>query len=102
LRIISKKTLREFSTNHPNTTSSLDKWYKLIKAGDFATFVELRNAFPAADQVTVNSGEIVTVFNIGGNKARLIAAIHYNKGLVFVLAILTHQEYDQEKWKENL
>jgi mRNA interferase HigB len=40
------------------------------------------------------------VFNIGGNKVRLIAAIHYNRRKVYVRAILTHNEYDEGKWKE--
>jgi mRNA interferase HigB len=42
----------------------------------------------------------LTVFNIGGNKARLIAALHYNRQKVYVRAVLTHAEYDEEKWKE--
>jgi len=42
----------------------------------------------------------LTVFNIGGNKARLIAAIHYNRGKVYIRAVLTHAEYDKNKWKE--
>jgi len=40
------------------------------------------------------------VFNIGGNKARLIAAIHYNRRKVYIRAVLTHHEYDRGKWKE--
>jgi mRNA interferase HigB len=44
----------------------------------------------------------VAVFDIGGNKFRLIAAIHYNKQIVYVLRILTHREYDDQKWKRDL
>lgn len=51
--------------------------------------------FPSADQV----GKL-TVFNIGGNKVRLIAAIHYNHQKVYIRAVLTHLEYDQGKCKE--
>lgn len=51
--------------------------------------------FPAADQV----GKL-TVFNIGGNKVRLVAAIHYNRRKVYLRAVLTHKEYDEGKWKE--
>jgi mRNA interferase HigB len=42
----------------------------------------------------------LTVFNITGNKIRLIAAIHYNRKKVYIRAVLTHREYDQEAWKE--
>ncbi len=52
--------------------------------------------FPHADQV---GG--LTVFNIGGNKARLVAAIHYNRRKVYIRAVLTHAEYDAGKWKEK-
>jgi len=51
--------------------------------------------FPSADQV----GHL-TVFNIGGNKARLVAAIHYNRHKIYIRAVLTHDEYDRGKWKE--
>jgi mRNA interferase HigB len=55
----------------------------------------VRTAFPTADKV----GKL-TVFNIGGNKARLITAIHYNRRKVYIRAVLTHEEYDQNQWKE--
>jgi len=66
-----------------------------MKRNNFASFVDLRAMFPTADQV----GKL-TVFNIGGNRVRLIAAIHYNRHKVYIRAVLTHQEYDQNKWKE--
>ncbi len=95
MRIITRKRLNEFAGKYPETTSALEHWYRLMKQREFASFAELRTIFPDADQV----GK-VTVFNIGGNKARLIAAIHYNGGRVYIRAILTHPEYDKGKWKE--
>jgi mRNA interferase HigB len=58
-------------------------------------FAELRAAFSTADRV----GKL-TVFNVGGNKVRLIAAIHYNRRKIYVRAVLTHAEYDEGRWKE--
>ncbi|HZL35768.1 MAG TPA: type II toxin-antitoxin system HigB family toxin [Tepidisphaeraceae bacterium] len=58
--------------------------------------------FGQTDQAKVSSGRQVCIFDIGGNNYRLIAAIHYNTGKVFVLRILTHKEYDSEKWKREL
>jgi mRNA interferase HigB len=66
-----------------------------MKQSNFNSFAELRSVFSSADQV----GKL-TVFNIGGNKARLIAAIHYNRKKVYIRAILTHKEYDEDKWKD--
>lgn len=75
--------------------ASLANWYQLVKKTDFASFAELRSIFPSADQV----GKL-TVFNIGGNKARLITAIHYNRKKIYIRAVLTHEEYNLGKWKE--
>ncbi len=95
MHVITRKRLNEFAADHPTASAGLRHWYSLIKSGAFRSFAELRLAFPNADQV----GKL-TVFNIGGNTARLIAAIHYNRQKVYIRAILTHAEYDEEKWKE--
>ena len=95
MHIITRRRLNEFATKHPDTQSALHHWYQLAKRGTFRSFVELRAVFPSADQV----GKL-TVFNLGGNKARLIAAIHYNRHRIYIRAILTHAEYNQSKWKE--
>jgi mRNA interferase HigB len=62
----------------------------------FADFNKLRATFASADYV-----DGLTIFNIGGNKYRLIAAIHYNRHKVFVRAALTHAEYDRGDWKRR-
>ena len=95
MHIITRKRLNDFAGKHPETRASLAKWYQLVKKPDFASFAELRTIFASADQV----GKL-TVFNIGGNKVRLIAAIHYNRKKVYIRAVLTHEEYNLGKWKE--
>jgi mRNA interferase HigB len=95
MHIISRKRLNEFTEQHPDARVSLAHWYQLMKRGDFANLVDLRTVFASADQV----GRL-TVFNVGGNKVRLIAAIHYNRRRVYVRAVLTHTEYDEQRWKE--
>ena len=71
------------------------RWYQLVKHNNFSTFAHLRETFPSADQV----GKL-TVFNIGGNKVRLIAAIHYNRRKIYIRAVLAHAEYDERRWRE--
>lgn len=95
MHVISRKRLNEFAKTYPNSKTSLAYWYELMKRNNFSGFIELRGIFPSADQV----GKL-TVFNIGGNKVRLIAAIHYNRRKVYVRSVLTHAEYDEERWKE--
>ncbi len=94
MHIISRKALRLFWTKHPDSEKALARWFKIVQGTEFSNFSQLRTTFPSADQV----GDLV-VFNIGGNKYRLIASIHFNRGKLFVRHILTHKEYDKEKWK---
>ncbi|MGL5509019.1 MAG: type II toxin-antitoxin system HigB family toxin [Microcoleaceae cyanobacterium] len=95
MHIITRKRLNEFAVKYPETESALARWYQIVKLNKFNSFVELRKEFPTADQVNN-----LTVFNIGGNKVRLIAAVHYNRQKIYIRAVLTHKEYDQGKWRE--
>jgi mRNA interferase HigB len=95
VHIISRKQLNEFAEKHSDAKSSLSHWYQVAKRLNFSSFAELRQTFPAADQV----GKL-TVFNIGGNNIRLIAAIHYNRKKIYIRSVLTHAEYNEQRWKE--
>jgi mRNA interferase HigB len=71
MHVITRKRLSDFADKHPEVTTALENWYRLMKHRNFASFSDLCSTFPSADKV----GKL-TVFNIGGNKARLIVAIH--------------------------
>jgi mRNA interferase HigB len=94
MHIISRKTLRQFWEQHPDSESALARWFKIVQQNDFTSFETLRATFPTADKV----GDLI-VFNIGGNKYRLITAIHFNRRKVYIRHVLTHQEYDRGAWK---
>lgn len=96
MHIITRRTLSEFWQKHPNSQTSLQSWYKITLKAEWQNFVELRQSFPSADQVAN-----LTVFNIGGNKYRLIVLVKYNSQKVFIRHVLTHAEYDQEDWKND-
>ena len=96
MHIITRKRLNEFAEKHPDTKSGLQHWYELMKTKDFTSFADLRSVFPSADHV----GKL-TVFNIGGNKYRLIVAINYKTQIVYVHYVLTHKDYDSDGWKEK-
>ncbi len=95
MHIISRKALREFAQHHPDSKTALDSWFHLLRTNHFESFNTLRQVFPSADKV----GDLI-VFNIGGNKYRLIAAIHFNRQKLFVRHILTHSEYNKGRWKK--
>ncbi len=94
MHIISRKALRDFWESYPESQSPLSRWYTIIKKSVFKDFNDLRTTFPSADWV-----EGLVVFNVGGNKYRLIAAIHFNRGRVYIRRVLTHEDYDQGAWK---
>ena len=102
MRIITRKRLREFAKRYPDAAEPLEKWEQLVSEAEWESLQDVRDVFRHADGVTVASAKIVTVFNIGGNKYRLIAAMHYNRQRVYVLRLLTHAEYSKNLWKNNL
>jgi mRNA interferase HigB len=102
MRVITRKRLREFAQRHSDAAEPLDKWYRLFSEAEWTSLQDLRRVYPHADAVTVESGSTVTVFNICGNKYRLVAAIHYNRQRVYVLRLLTHAEYSKGYWKDAL
>ena len=91
MRVISNRRLVEFAAKQGGASVPLQIWRKTIEAGSFANFADLKRSFNAIDRV----GGFY-VFDIGGNKFRLIAAVHFNTQKLFVRAVLTHKEY--EKW----
>ncbi len=72
MHIITRKRLNDFAELYPETKTGLQHWYHVMKSNNFVSFHDIKVFFQHADQV----GKL-TVFNIGGNKVRLIAAIHY-------------------------
>ncbi|AFZ31550.1 Protein of unknown function DUF2136 [Gloeocapsa sp. PCC 7428] len=96
MHVITRSRLVEFWKKHPDSQKSLLLWYKITTNASWQNFVELPEVFPSADQV----GKLI-VFNIGGNKYRLIAFIDYTYQKVFIRYVLTHSEYDQDDWKKD-
>ena len=85
MHIITRARLVDFWRIHPEARVPLQHWFAIIRKTDYASFAALRATFPSADQV-----DRFTVFNVGRNKFRLIAAIHYNRRKVYIRDVLTH------------
>ena len=94
MKIISNSALRAFSADHPQAEAPLQGWRRVIEKNRFANWAELKAAFNAVDKV----GELV-VFDIGGNKYRLITYIRFDKQIVYIKAVLTHRDYGKGAWK---
>jgi mRNA interferase HigB len=80
----------------------LAHWVAVVRTARWTRFQDTRRQFPSADQVLADSGKPVVVFNICGNKYRLVAAVHYNRQRVYTLAFMTHAEYSENAWKKTL
>ena len=89
--VIAKRTLNEFIEKHPVSAGPLLDWYLKTKESDWSNFAEIREVFGSVDSV----GNGLYVFNIGGNKYRLIARIIFGARTVFIRFIGTHKEYDR-------
>ena len=102
MRIIKRARLVEFWTRHPKSRNALQRWFEITRAAAWRSFLNVKDNFPAADQVRVSSGSNCVVFDIAGNNYRMIAAIHYNRQIVHTLRIFTHAEYNTGQWKIQL
>jgi mRNA interferase HigB len=98
MRVISLKLLREFWEEHRDAERPLRQWYKSAVKATWRNLHGVRETYPHADAVAASGGTL-TVFNICGNKYRLIVRIRYDYQLVNVRAVMTHQEYDRGEWK---
>jgi mRNA interferase HigB len=92
MRVVSNRTLLTFSADHRDAEAPLQAWRKAMESGNFSSFAALRTCFRSVDRVGP-----YYVFDIGGNKYRVIAAIHFNRQMLFVRHVLTHRQYD--RWK---
>lgn len=95
-------TVRQYCDSYPDAREPLMAWLKVTRAADWNSIMDVRKAYPQADAVEVSSGNITTIFNIRGNRYRLIVAIKYEWAMVYVLRFLTHADYDKHKWKDQL
>jgi mRNA interferase HigB len=98
LRIISRKALRGFAEEHPDAEGPLNAWYRIVRGREYRSPHEVRADFPTASFL----GARRTVFNIGGNKYRLVVDMRYDLGRVYVRAVLTHEEYDRRSIQGTL
>ena len=91
MRIIAKRTCREFAAENPAANDALDDWYRKTKDADWANFAEVKQTFNSADYV----GDHRVVFDIKGNHFRLVALIIFPIRTVLIRFIGTHKAYDK-------
>lgn len=91
VRVIAKKTLKEFWEDHNDCEQQLKSWYEEASGASWKTPNDIKRDYPSASVLEDNR----VVFNIKGNNYRLIVKINYRFGMVWIRFIGTHVEYDQ-------
>jgi mRNA interferase HigB len=90
MRVIAISTLREFWEKHPQSETPLRSWYADVCHADWRTPADIKATHRNASFVGSNR----VIFNIKGNDYRLIVAVHYNRGMLYIRFVGTHAEYD--------
>ena len=91
MRVIAKKTLREFWEKHRNAEQALKAWHAEVKSANWSSPSDVKEMYPSVDVIPGDR----LVFNIKGNHYRLIVAVRYDLGIVFIRFVGTHAEYDR-------
>ncbi|WP_416427207.1 type II toxin-antitoxin system HigB family toxin [Pseudomonas sp. App30] len=97
MHVISEKRIWEAKARWPRGANALDAWYRIAKSVRPPDFAAMKQIFPATDKV----GDL-HVFDIGGNKLRLIAVVRYRSQRLYIRSILDHAQYMKGKWKEEI
>jgi mRNA interferase HigB len=94
VHVISYKAIRNFTADRPDSKPALDNWYRVASSSRWESFADVRQTFGSADWVRPS-----VVFNIAGNRYRLIAEVNFRSQTLFIRDLLTHAEYAEGKWK---
>jgi mRNA interferase HigB len=89
MRVISRRALREFWERHPSAKSPMAIWFKIMETGAFAEFSALKKTFGTADYPAP-----YTIFDLAGNKYRVVALVRYDRHRIYFRHVFTHEEYD--------
>lgn len=98
MRVIAKKKLVDYYTEHPQAKTALDDWYEKTEKAEWHSFTDIKQTFNSVDYV----GNQHYVFNIKGNDYRLVVVIKFTPKNVFIRFIGTHAEYDKIENIENI
>ncbi|MEA2172733.1 MAG: mRNA interferase HigB [Blastocatellia bacterium] len=94
--IIGLHIISNFIKQHSDAESKSNAWYEVASKANWKNIVEVRQTYPHADAVGT-----CTVFNIKGNRYRLVVIIDYRAQIIFIKNILTHADYNKKKWKKD-
>jgi mRNA interferase HigB len=103
VNVISRKKLKEFWESSPQRrqhAAAFETWFRLARKARWYSFQDAKGTFGQTDVARGVTGRTATIFDIGGNKYRVLAHIDYSRQTVKIEAVLDHKEYDKNLWKK--
>jgi len=102
--VISRKKLKDFYGAKPERklhATAFNDWFKIARKAHWQSFQDAKATFGQTDVATGNTGRTATIFDIGGNKYRVVAHVDYMRQTVKIEAVMDHKEYDRGLWKKR-
>lgn len=101
--MISRRKLRDFYAAKPERhqhAAAFENWFKLARQARWRNFQDARATFGQTDLVRGDQGRTATIFDVGGNKYRIVAHVDYRRQTEKIEAVMDHKEYDRNLWKK--
>jgi mRNA interferase HigB len=102
VELINQTALDRAIRKHREAGRWLSQWSQVVRSASWRNLQDIRRIYPSADGVKLPSKVVVTVFNVKGNSYRLLTVVDYAMQRVYLVAVLTHAQYDKNQWKEQL
>jgi mRNA interferase HigB len=104
--VLNTLVLERFARKFRDAARPLADWLDTVSRAAWESLADVRRIYPSADGVNVRVGGgsvvVVTIFNIRGNRYRLLAMIHYATAVCRVVDVLTHAQYSTGRWKDRI
>jgi mRNA interferase HigB len=106
VNVISRRKIREFYNAKParqQHAAAFEEWFKAARNAEWHNFQDTKGLFGQTDVASnTKSGKTATIFDVGGNKYRIIAIVNYNRQTVYITHVLDHKDYSKNKWKNEI
>lgn len=101
MKVVGKPKLEEFWRAHPTAKNPLRRWLRVTQNAGWNKFADVKRTFGSADWFSKENRDYI-IFNVGGNKFRVVTAVNFGRYLVVVEVVMTHSNYSNRKWENKL
>jgi mRNA interferase HigB len=103
VNVISRRMLKTFYESNPEYkkhATAFEDWFRLARKAYWQNFQDAKATFGQTDVAKGIQGRTATIFDIGGNKCRIVAHVDYARQTIKIEAVMDHREYDKKLWKK--